>query len=364
MLRCCLALLVALAVAAAPAHALPGDPGFEPLSPADGAALTVDPDGIPVAFTCPVYRISDPGFPVFGGARDYGVSFATSPALGSDGRLADAVALGTGSQDGPDRCVSALGAGGSPPRPQETPGTYYWQVWRLCTGCTGSYETGPVRRLVLRAAAALTARPPRRVYAGHPFILSVRLAGVPDFTPFRVERAIGGGWKEAGAGTATGEQGEPTVLLPAGATRVRAAVQLGAELVTSPEVAVRVRRARGWSTKARDDGRYTGRRGGERSVRLRVAKRGREVRGFTSHVTMLCPTPGMLGQFTTQIGTAALKRVRIAPDGSFVGAATPEAATSIRVRGRLHDRRISGGRVELSVDTCSGSAKFSAARTG
>jgi hypothetical protein len=145
---------------------------------------------------------------------------------------------------------------------------------------------------------------------------------------------------------------------------VRAAVQLGDELVTSPEVAVRVRRARRWSTKARDDGRYAGRRGGERSVRLRVDKRGREVRGFTSHVTMLCPTPGMLGQFTTQVGTAALKRIRIAPDGSFVGAATPEAATSIRVRGRLRDRRISGGRVELSVGPCSGSARFSAARTG
>jgi hypothetical protein len=76
---------------------------------------------------------------------------------------------------------------------------------------------------------------------------------------------------------------------------------------------------------------------------------------------MLCPTPGMVGQFTTQIGKAALKRIRIAPDGSFVGAATARS-TSIRVRGRLRGRRITGGRVELSVGSCQGSSAFTAKR--
>ena len=184
-----LLLAVVLAVApAAPAHALPGDAPFEPLAPADGAAVPADPAGLPVAFTCPVYRIADPGFPVFGGARDYGVSLSASPALAGDGRLAEPLALVQGTQDGPDRCAAALGAGGAAPRPQETPGTYFWQVWRLCTGCAGSYEAGPVRRLVVRATATLTARPPARVYAGYPFILPVALDGVPDLTPFRVER--------------------------------------------------------------------------------------------------------------------------------------------------------------------------------
>ena len=71
------------------AAALPGDAPFAPLSPADGATLPVDPDGIPVSYTCPVYRIADPGFPLFGGPKDYGVTLSTSPALGADGRLAD-----------------------------------------------------------------------------------------------------------------------------------------------------------------------------------------------------------------------------------------------------------------------------------
>ena len=134
--------------------------------------------------------------------------------------------------------------------------------------------------------------------------------------------------------------------------------------MTSPELGVRVRRARGWITRARDDGRYAGRSGGERSVRLRIAGGGRKLRSFTAQVAMLCPTPGMVGQFTTQIGSAAISRARIAPDGSFVAAARPEAATAIRIRGRLRGRRITGGRVELSVGTCQGSVAFTAARTG
>ena len=44
------ALVVALGIPGA-AAALPGDPGFAATSPADGAALTIDPDGIAVAYT-------------------------------------------------------------------------------------------------------------------------------------------------------------------------------------------------------------------------------------------------------------------------------------------------------------------------
>ena len=45
---------------------------------------------------------------------------------------------------------------------QETPGTYCWQIWRLCTGCAGSYETGPVRRLVLQSPVEPALRAPRK----------------------------------------------------------------------------------------------------------------------------------------------------------------------------------------------------------
>jgi hypothetical protein len=76
---------------------------------------------------------------------------------------------------------------------------------------------------------------------------------------------------------------------------------------------------------------------------------------------MLCPTPGMTSPFTTQIGTTAIARIRIAPDGSFLGTATRSGA-AMRVRGRLSGTRSSGGRVEMSLGGCSGNAAFSAAR--
>jgi len=62
MLKAGLAVLIAcISVATSNAHAMPGDPPFGPTAPADGATATVNPDGIPVAFTCPGYRIADAG---------------------------------------------------------------------------------------------------------------------------------------------------------------------------------------------------------------------------------------------------------------------------------------------------------------
>jgi hypothetical protein len=94
-----------------------------------------------------------------------------------------------------------------------------------------------------------------------------------------------------------------------------------------------------------------------------VTGRGRQVRDFRAFVPMLCPgiSPG---QFTTQIGTATVRRARIAPDGRFVAAFTPARDTAISLRGRLRGRRVSGGHVKLSVSNCSGSASFKASRAG
>lgn len=96
-------------------------------------------------------------------------------------------------------------------------------------------------------------------------------------------------------------------------------------------------------------------------MRFTVARGGRELRGFRAFVAMLCPGV-TAGQFTTQIATAAMSRLKIAPDGRFVAASTPRTDTAIRVRGRLHAGKVAGGRVELSVGDCSGSSAFSAAR--
>jgi hypothetical protein len=357
-----LALLCVLALPAA-AQALPGDAPFTPLEPADGASVPVDPDGIPVSYTCPVYRIDDRGFPLFGGPKDYGVTLSSSPALGSDGRLADGT-RNTGSADpsaGTDGCSAGLGAGGPPPRIQETPGTYYWQVYRLCTGCPGSYEVGPVRTLTLRSTVAPAVRGPASAYAGYPFFVTAQVAGVPDGTTAVVERRVGSRWRRAGTATALGGTAEAVVTLPRGTQQLRVALTVGAQQLLSPARRVSVRRARHWSTGARADGTYKGPIG-SRSVRFTVARAGRELRGFRAFVAMLCPgiEPG---QFTTQIGTAILGRVRIAPDGRFVAAATPGHDTAIQLRGRLRHRKITGGRVKLSVGNCVGNAAFRASRT-
>jgi hypothetical protein len=76
-------------------------------------------------------------------------------------------------------------------------------------------------------------------------------------------------------------------------------------------------------------------------------------------VPLLCPSALPGEPFTTETGYAAVGPTRIAPDGSFLGVATAKN-TSIRVRGKLQGRRIYAGEVELSVEHCSGSLKFTA----
>src|SRR3954463_1995468 len=97
MLRWWVPILLLTIALAAPAQALPPEPPPAPLRPTDGASEPVDPNGIPVAFGCPVYTVFKTGeFTLPGGPKDYGVSMATSPALGADGRLVDPVVLISG----------------------------------------------------------------------------------------------------------------------------------------------------------------------------------------------------------------------------------------------------------------------------
>jgi hypothetical protein len=355
MLRWGLPILLMTIALAAPAQALPPEPPPAPSTPADGASVPVDPNGIPVTFGCPVYTVYKAGeFTLPGGPKDYGLSMATAPTTGADGRLANPVVLvsgGSATPPGGDQCNWVLAAGGSQ-RPQETPGTYYWQVWRLCTGCESGYEVGPVRTLTLTANAQLTVKPPKTVYAGYPFILSVTTSGVPNFTALSVLR----GGAKVGSGTVTSDSASPTVTL-SGSGKIHAAVTIGSQTVDSPEVDVKVSKARTWKTKASDEGSYKG----TRSAKLKVANKGKQIRNLSVSVAMLCPTPGMVGQFTTQVGTAAVARTKVAPDGSFVGVATAKD-TSMRVSGRLRARKLSGGVAELSVGPCSGTAKFTAKR--
>src|SRR5215208_7010101 len=87
-----LAGLLLAALLPAPASAAPEDPPVESVLPADGAVLPVNADGIEVRYTCPEpYRSAgESPFITFGDRKDYGVYFATSPALGNDRRLSQA----------------------------------------------------------------------------------------------------------------------------------------------------------------------------------------------------------------------------------------------------------------------------------
>jgi hypothetical protein len=54
-------------------------------------------------------------------------------------------------------------------------------------------------------------------------------------------------------------------------------------------------------------------------------------------------------------------RAKVAPDGRFL-VVYKQSSTTITLRGRLHSRRVTDGKVEISFSTCEGSTTFSATR--
>ncbi len=348
------------------ASALPGDAPIEMLTPADGASVPGNPAGIGVTFTCPVYRSADAGggFVLFGGVSNYGVRFATGPEFGTDGRLRDDRVV---SRQGPPSTPNTLPAGqcaaAMTGTPSVTPGTYYWQVSRICSGCTGSYEVGPTRSFVVTSSATLSVRATGPAYAGYPFRTIITAKGLLNGTRVDVQRRVGTAWQRVAYTTVLREAAEAYVVLPRGSQRLRTVATVGTATVVSPEYPVTVARAAGWITRATDDGSYRGSSPGTSSVKFRVARGGRDVRAFSAFVPMLCP--GITaGQFTTQIGTALIPRAKIAPNGVFIAAATPAAGTAISVRGRLANKRVTKAVVTLSVGSCSGQQTFTARRKG
>jgi hypothetical protein len=154
-----------------------------------------------------VYRTSDFGGGIvrYGDERDYVVFMSSSPAFDGEGRLASPVARVTGSSTpaDPNTCNVALGVDATVP-PQVTPGRWYWQVSRLCAGCSPPFETSPVRSFTIVAGEKPTLRVPDRLYAGYPFIAAVGVRGAPTGTTVRVQRRNGARWVTAGTGTTSG----------------------------------------------------------------------------------------------------------------------------------------------------------------
>lgn len=349
------------------AWALPGDDPIAALEPAADARVQADDAGIAVRYACPVYRTSDAGggFAVFGGVSSYGAGLATRPQTGPDGRLsADAlVALGTATQEAPGTCVTRLGDG-RPGGPQSTPGTYYWQAWRICVGCAGSYEVTEVRAVTVAGMATLRMERPA-LFAGYPSVVTVETDGLPGGTVVSVQRRAGAVWRTLGAAAVVGDRAEPVLVPPAGASRLRAVASLGSATFASDELRVVAGPDRGRTTSALDDGAYAG--AGAAAARLRVTGGGRVVRALAVRVTMVCPVvtpPGSVGgQITTRAGVAQPGLMRIAPDGRFVGAGT-RGGGAVSVTGRIRAGRLTDGVARLSQGVCSGTARFTARRSG
>lgn len=350
------------------ASALPGDEPIVLLGPADGATVEPSGDGTRMTFTCPTYRTLDlgDGFAVFGAGTDHTAALATGPELGTDGRLRQDQRVDLAGPIPDDalpagQCTTVLG---DEDRRGLAPGTYWWQVSRICTGCAGSYESSEPRRIVVRADVRAALRPGSAPYAGYPTFWSVTATGAPDGSAVTVERRAGTGWKRVGVATVDAARAEPVLTLPRGRQRLRATVTVGTQATTTAEVAVRVRPDRGKRrTSARSDGRWAGTR--KAPVTFRVADAGRRIRDLRATVTMVCPAvpaPGSVGgQITTQAGVALVPSARIAPDGRFVGVIARDGASGL-VRGRLAGRALSDGHVQLRVGPCVGSVRFGARR--
>jgi hypothetical protein len=248
-------------------------------------------------------------------------------------------------------------------QPELTPGTYYWQAWRTCLECPGGYETTAVRSFRLTAAGSgvrLSLTPPARAYKGFPFVARLTAEGLAGAVAIQVRGK--GAWRTVGR-LGAGTTGDLAVTLPRslkpGRYRIRASAQAGTETVASPARRLRLRKAKGWSTSARQDGAWSGKAAGL-PVSFTVSRRGRRVAAGRFQLTLLCPTPGMVGQFTTQIADAPLPRTRIAPDGSFVFAGTVRGHAAF-VRGRIRGGSATG-RAALTLGPCTGAADFRAAR--
>lgn len=300
-----------LMLEAAPGFALPGDPQIEAVSPADGATVAADPDGIVVVYTCPTYRSfeSSSGLGTFPCSdpfvgSSYGADFSTSPELGSDGRLRSDLRYSEysspgGSSDnttpaGQRRAVMAQNA--------TTPGRYFSQARRICVDCPTGYETGPVRSFVVRTQASVGLAVQARGYVGYPLTFSVRTKGLEDGAPVVIERRAGARWVRVTGGTVRKNRAATLGLLPKGTQTVRVTALLGDQRFASSSRTVRVKTARKWTT-VRAAGRYSG----SPEASFRIAPGGRELRAFRASVVTYCVTNTGIGG-TTLKGLAAVPR--------------------------------------------------------
>ena len=282
--------------------------------------MPTNPSGIPISYACPRYGSYTVGdVTVTAGSDQYAAGVSTSPAVGADGRLAAAFKTVSGPFGDPGTCQSAFGSSSDVQdvRPQQVPGTYYWQVWRYCADCAGQYEVGPVRSFTVVLGTKLTLRKPGAVYTGIPRLFTVQVQGDLGET-VELQRKKGSRWATVGRSGA-GRQGDVAAdevaliaKLPAGSQQVRARVTSGGAEVTSAVRTVKVKKPKGWSRASVGSYRDPKRE----SLRFSITDGGRSLRGFTTQVTATCTD--LNGQTSVVSRLLTLPRAKVGPDGSFV----------------------------------------------
>ncbi len=364
-----LAAVIAAVMWPAAAPALPADPQIAVLAPTEGASVPASPNGIELRYTCPAYT-SIESLPGYYLRDDYSAAVATAPGVGSDNRLLQANILAN--TPAPHFADPALPAGecrGWLPADKgaTTPGTYYWQAWRLCTSCTGGYEVGPVVRFTVTATGSslgLALSAPARGYGGYRIMGKVTGSGLQTGTAVSIEVRNGSNWRTAGGGTLAANVADAPIALKVGDTRMRAVATLGSERVMSPEVPVTVVAAKRWPSGASWVGAWKGSSkttgSTPRTVSFRVTNGGRTLKSAKVQVVMLCPTPGLISPFTIQLGTGIVPSTKIAPDGRFVGSAVSNGH-AIVMSGRIVGRKATGT-LRMSLGGCTGTSSFVAKR--
>lgn len=354
--------VVFLLLLTAPAAALPGDPPVTSLSPADGATLKIAATGVPVSVGCPTYlEAGAPGDPFsdYGFADSYRVRASTKPDLGPDGVLADSAEESYPLLDGEQNEASTCHASFTS---LQTPGTYYWQAYRFCTGCETRRETGPVRSFTLvpdASSVKLSIAPPKRAYAGYGTLVPIAVTGAtrPVIT---LQRKRGKGWVKVPSLNALNFRNDHVATFPAGKYAVRAVTSLPqAGTVTSPERTITVARSKKGTPKS--DGAYADARYDLKAV---VARGGRQLKKFSAHVSGTCPIPNGQGgiNLNPTILSVVMPTVKIAPDGRFAKA-FPAQGQKLHLSGRLHKQTLTGT-VVADTGPCTGTISAFRARRG
>ena len=156
------------------------------------------------------------------------------------------------------------------------------------------------------AGLKVSARWPRRAYAGYPFHVSVASSGVGAGSKVELQVRRGSGWRRFGSVLLGADAGTGPALLGVGRHRVRAIVRIGGESIVSPTRRLTVVRARSWTTSRRQDGAW--RQTTRGTVRFRISGGGRIIGDGVFRQSLLCPTPGMISPFTTVVADAVLPR--------------------------------------------------------